>query len=128
MMRGKRYYTTQLMDLPKYETCAPESIGHYALIGVQSLPPMYYDVLDMTNNQYLGWNDLSKFCEDIGVSTVPLISYGYRFDLTPEGVESVAQNMNETLGKVVAGMVYRTVEPEWVLEHRLELVIRNARY
>jgi len=101
-------------------------MGEYQLNGVLNTQGVWkvYDIINLMDNSYLPCMDVLKFCEDLGIMMVPMLSCGYRFSYGVKDMDDKSRNMPAKL----KGIVYKTMKPEWLLKHRLAFKVLNAYY
>ena len=109
-----------------------ELCGH----GIQKnrlrlMEPKFYvfDIVDLTTNKYVGYSDLCKYVDLLGLDLVPIEEVGDSFNYTLEELLEKAQGFYSS-GKDKEGIVVRPLDYEYSLgmKNRLSFKVLNNKF
>jgi hypothetical protein len=97
-------------------------------MGLRGCEARVFDVINLTENRYFNWLDLDKFCIDLEITPVSLICYGMPFMMNHDQLQAFVESKVYENGTPVEGVVFRTIEPEWLLNNRASFKVLNLLY
>ena len=130
----KKYKIDQILDDLKLnvaiqgEICGPGVQGNR--LGLNQHQLFVFDVYDIEEQKYWGWHRAKNFCDQHGLTTVPLIEIVQCFDYSFEQLLAMTNRKYEGTNNLCEGIVVRSAEPCYsrALEGRMSFKILNAAF
>lgn len=97
-------------------------------MGLREREVRVFDIISLSDNRYLSWIDMDKFCVDLRLPTVQMYNYGYPFMMNHDQLQAFVEEKVYANGAPVEGAVFRTIEPEWILRNRASFKVLNLKY
>jgi len=97
-------------------------------MGLREREARVFDIISLSENRYLNWLDIDKFCIDLDIPPVQLINYGLPFMMNHDQLQAFVEDKVYANGTPVEGVVFRTIEPEWLLKDRVSFKVINLKY
>lgn len=76
-------------------------------LGLESNDLLVFNAYDISNHEYLGWDEMKRLCWQIGATHVNLAMSGSNFDLTVDDLRVIAEEGKYPNGKPQEGIVIR---------------------
>lgn len=97
-------------------------------MGLRRCEARVFDIISLTENRYFNWLDLDQFCVDMDLTPVQLISYGLPFMMNHDMLQAYVEDKVYANGTPVEGVVFRSIDPEWLLKDRVSFKVINLKY
>lgn len=80
------------------------------LLGVPEISFAVFNLWDIDNRNYLGYNEIISFCKNTEIPMVDVIEHGDSFDKTLEDLQKMSNELKYPNGNVAEGIVVRPKE------------------